>query len=121
MHECLLCKRDIKTSKDTFWNGCIRNIYLFLEMSMPKKVKLREETLHRNIMRKNIRNILNEYGKGTNEFIFDSSKDKEFPMRFSEHDLYYSLNKVDLYIDAIKKEKNGSWILNWMIFMIIQK
>ncbi len=24
-------------------------------------------------------------------------------MRFSEHDLYYSLNKVDLYIDAIKK------------------
>lgn len=276
MHECLLCKRDMKTSKDTFGNGCIRNIYLFLEMSMPKKVKLREETLHRNIMRengirnintnqkvwltdryltyqylnrisygnynklknqikdidkiqkneepksaknmslkqaydlykkatkftdgikqlkqgnftdeesikllissfsfifhmtknknqyeknsfkamqyafwqtvieiggkyvdfdisadflqhslekapkdliiknekiveeiikdeqfqKNIRNILNEYGKGTNEFIFDSSKDKGFPMRFSEHDLYYSLNKVDLYIDAIKK------------------
>ena len=50
----------MKTSKDTFGNGCIRNIYLFLEMSMPKKVKLREETLNRNIMRKNIRNILKE-------------------------------------------------------------
>ncbi|MBR3697794.1 MAG: hypothetical protein IKM97_06040 [Clostridia bacterium] len=58
MHECLLCKRDMKTSNDTFGNGCIRNIYSFLEMSMPKKVKLREDTLYKNIMKINrIRNI----------------------------------------------------------------
>ena len=38
MHECLLCKRDMKTSNDTFGNGCIKNIYSFLEMSMPKSI-----------------------------------------------------------------------------------
>lgn len=50
MHECLLCKRDMKKSKDVFGNGCIRNIYSFLDLKMPKKVKLREETLYKNIM-----------------------------------------------------------------------
>ena len=38
MHECLLCKRDMKTSEDIFGNGCIRNIYSFLDIKMPKKV-----------------------------------------------------------------------------------
>lgn len=53
MNECLLCKRDMKTSKDTFGNGCVKNIYSFLGMSMPKKVKLREQTLYKNIMKIN--------------------------------------------------------------------
>ena len=58
MHECLLCKRDMKTSKDIFGNGCIRNIYSFLDWKMPKRMKLREETLCKNIMKKiNIRAI----------------------------------------------------------------
>lgn len=63
MHECLLCSRDMKTSKDIFGNGCVRNIYSFLEMNMPKRVKLRETALCNNIMKKNnIRNI-NPYQK----------------------------------------------------------
>lgn len=51
MNECLLCKRDMKVSNDVFGNGCIRNIYSFLNLKMPKKVKLREETLYKNIMK----------------------------------------------------------------------
>lgn len=27
MHECLLCKRDMKVSNDVFENGCVRNDY----------------------------------------------------------------------------------------------
>lgn len=50
MHECLLCRRDMKVSNDIFGNGCIKNIYSLLDLKMPKKVKLREETLYRNVM-----------------------------------------------------------------------
>lgn len=50
MHECLLCRRDMKVSNYIFGNGCIKNIYSFLELKMPKKVKLREETLYKNVM-----------------------------------------------------------------------
>ena len=28
MHECLLCRRDMKVSNDIFGNGCIKNIYI---------------------------------------------------------------------------------------------
>lgn len=51
MHECLLCKRDMKISNNTFGNGCIRNIYSFLDLKMPRKVKLREETLYKKMMK----------------------------------------------------------------------
>lgn len=47
MHECLLCKRDMKVSNDVFGNGCVRNIYSFLDLKMPRKVNLREETLYK--------------------------------------------------------------------------
>ena len=58
MYECLLCNRDMKVSNNTFGNGCIRNIYSFLDLKMPRKVKLREETLCKNVMRlTNIKNI----------------------------------------------------------------
>lgn len=50
MHECLLCKRNMKVSNNTFGNGCIKNIYSLLDMKLPKKVKLREETLYKNVM-----------------------------------------------------------------------
>ena len=50
MHECLLCRRDMKVSNDIFGNGCIKNIYSFLDLKMPKKVKYREETLYKNVM-----------------------------------------------------------------------
>ena len=28
MHECLLCKRDMKVSNSVLENGCVRDIYL---------------------------------------------------------------------------------------------
>lgn len=39
MHKCLLCKRSMRSSNDVFGNGCIKNIYLFLNLEMPKKSK----------------------------------------------------------------------------------
>ena len=63
MHECLLCKRDIKVSNDVFGNGCVRNIYSFLDLQMPRKVNLREETLYKSIMRINKVNSLNKNQK----------------------------------------------------------
>ena len=60
MHECLLCKRDMKVSNDVFGNGCVRNIYSFLDLQMPRKVNLREETLYKNIMKINNVNSLNK-------------------------------------------------------------
>lgn len=63
MHECLLCKKDMKTSKDIFGNGCVKNIYSFLEMKMPKKVKLREVTLYNNVMKINNVYNINKYQK----------------------------------------------------------
>ena len=58
MHECLLCKRDMKVSNGVFGNGCVRNIYSFLDLKMPRKVSIREETLYKNVMRlTNTRNI----------------------------------------------------------------
>ena len=51
MNECLLCRRDMKVSNNTFGNGCIKNIYSLLDMKMPKKVKYREEKLSKNIMK----------------------------------------------------------------------
>ena len=63
MHECLLCKRDMKVSNDVFGNGCVRNIYSFLDLQMPRKVNLREETLYKNIMKINNVNSLNNNQK----------------------------------------------------------
>ena len=58
MHECLLCKRDMKVSNEVFGNGCVRNIYSFLDLKMPRKVRTREETLYKNVMRlTNTKNI----------------------------------------------------------------
>ena len=57
MHECLLCRRNMKVSNDIFGNGCIRNIYSFLDLKMPRKVKIREETLYKNVSLKSIKSI----------------------------------------------------------------
>ena len=123
MHECLLCKRDMKTSKDTFGNGCVRNIYSFLGMNMPKKVMLREpaDVLFREgkvvqaivedkNFRSNINNIIKEYGKNCNEFIFDSNVDDRFPMSFAESDLYFAIHDVELKVEG--KKQNEKWVLD---------
>ncbi len=63
MHECLLCKRDMKVSNNVFGNGCVRNIYSLLDLKMPRQVKLREETLYKNIMTLNNINSINKNQK----------------------------------------------------------
>lgn len=60
MKECLLCKKDMKKSKDTFGNGCIKNIYTFLDLEMPRQLKVREKALHKSIMKINSISSLSE-------------------------------------------------------------
>ena len=58
MHECLLCKRDMKTATTIFGNGCIKSIYKMLDIKIPKKIKDRESYLYKSIMKKlNIKNL----------------------------------------------------------------
>lgn len=52
MHECLLCKRDMKTAKTVFGNGCIKCVYELLDLKMPKKVKDKESYLYNSIMKR---------------------------------------------------------------------
>lgn len=40
MRECLLCKKDMKTAKTLFGNGCIKKIYQLLNLELPKKLKI---------------------------------------------------------------------------------
>ncbi len=51
MHECLLCERDMKKSKSTFGNGCINNIFTFLNIEKPRRCKNKEQLLYKNIMK----------------------------------------------------------------------
>lgn len=52
MHECLLCERDMKKSKNEFGNGCINNIYKFLDIEKPARGKNKEVLLYKTIMQK---------------------------------------------------------------------
>lgn len=52
MHECMLCLRDMKKSKSQFGNGCINNIFEFLDIKKPTRGKDKEQLLYRNIMNK---------------------------------------------------------------------
>ena len=61
MHECLLCERNMKKSKNEFGNGCINNIYKFLDIKKPVRGKNKELLLYKNIMqRTNISKINKE-------------------------------------------------------------
>lgn len=58
MHECLLCKKDMKTATTIFGNGCIKSIYKILDIKLPKKVKDKESYLFKSIMKKlNLKNL----------------------------------------------------------------
>ena len=52
MHECMLCQRDMKKSKSQFGNGCINNIFKFLDIKKPARGKNKEQFLYKNIMNK---------------------------------------------------------------------
>lgn len=51
MHECLLCERDMKKSKNIFGNGCTNNILKFLNIKKPIKCKNKEQFLYKSIMK----------------------------------------------------------------------
>ena len=58
MHECLLCKRDMKTATTVFGSSCIKSIYRILDIKLPKNVKDIESYLYKSIMKKlNIKNL----------------------------------------------------------------
>lgn len=58
MHECLLCKRDMKTATTVFGSGCIKSIYKILGIKPPKNVKDKESYLCKSIMKElNIKNL----------------------------------------------------------------
>lgn len=61
MHECILCKRDMKKSKNQFGSGCINNVFKFLNITKPSRIKNKEQLLYKNIMKRtNISNINKE-------------------------------------------------------------
>ena len=72
--------------------------------------KVIEEIINDQRFKENINNIVKEYGKNSNKFIFDSEIDKKFPMRFSERDLYFALNNVGLYM--IGEKQGEKWNLD---------
>ena len=51
MHECLLCERDMKKSRDTFGRGCINNILKFLDIKKSIKGKNKEQFLYKKIIK----------------------------------------------------------------------
>ncbi len=60
MHECLLCKRDMKKAKTIFGSGCIKSIYNLLSIEVPKN---KEQYLYKNIMRRTSNKSLNSEQK----------------------------------------------------------
>ena len=61
IHECLLCRRDMKKSMKLLGNGCMKKAYNLLDLSMPKFQK--EDFLYESIMKKNGIRSLNEKQK----------------------------------------------------------
>ena len=104
MHECLLCKRDMKTSKDTFGNGCVKNIYSFLGMSMPKQVKLRQPTLYNNIMKINNINNVNTYQK---IWLTDRYLTRQYLYRIPYGNYSRLTNQINTEIQCINQIKNN--------------
>lgn len=76
-----------------------------------KEGKVVEEILNDETFKNNVQNIVKEYGKNTNSFVFNSSENSKYPMNFNEKDLYFSIHSAELKIVG-KKYSNGKWNLN---------
>lgn len=50
MHECILCKRDMRKSKYQFGTGCIDNVFELIKIEEKPKRKEKEKILYKNIM-----------------------------------------------------------------------
>jgi len=90
----------------------------FLQHSLEEKPKdlffeegkVVEEIKKQEQFQKTISEIIRKYGINNNEFVFDSNVDKNFPISFSDKDLYFAINKAELKM--IGKKQNESWNLN---------
>ena len=70
--------------------------------------KIIEEIKQQEQFQKIISEIIEKYGNN-NEFVFDSNEDKDFPISFSNRDLYFAINKTELKM--IGKKQNENWNL----------
>lgn len=109
MHECLLCKRDMKVSDGVFGNGCVRNIYSFEEN--PENLYITDDKIVETIKKDNnfqniVKKIVEEKGKDKDSFEFNSKDyvEHEYDWAFNDKDLYFALHLVDLKISALKKD-----------------
>lgn len=104
MKECLLCKKNMNSSNNLFGKGCINNIYSFLDMDMPKKVKLREHTLQKNIMKTTNNCNINIYQKN---FLTD----RYLTLKYLDENPYFKdehlKNKLKNDIEDVSKIKNN--------------
>lgn len=57
----------------------------------------------------NINEIVKQYGKNNDKFSFDSNKDKSFPLKFNNNDLYFAINRAELKV--IGNKQNEKWNL----------
>lgn len=103
MHECLLCKRDMKTSKNIFGNGCINNIFNVLEIKRPKRVKSKEEFLLTSIMEKN--NIL-KLNKNRQMWLADRYLTREYLEKLHYVDVDEVKSEITRDIGQISKIKS---------------
>lgn len=60
MHECILCKRDMRKSKYQFGTGCIENVFEFLRIQEKPKRKEKEKVLYKNVMDRTNKSGLNK-------------------------------------------------------------
>lgn len=72
--------------------------------------KVVEEIKKQEQFQKTISKIIKKYGSNNNEFVFDSNVDEDFPVSFSDKDLYFAINKAEL--NMIGKKQNENWNLD---------
>lgn len=104
MNKCLLCKRNIKDSKTKFGKGCLKNIYNFLEMRIPKKVKSREEILYNTIMEKS--NIY-EINAKQKRWLADRYLTREYLSKIKYGNYNTVIKKINEEIVNINQIKNS--------------
>lgn len=123
-------KDSLKAMQFAFWQLVIevgKNVGLdisadFLQHSLKSKPsnlyiqdgKVVEEIVKDKFFKNNVQNIVREYGKNANNFIFNSSENDKYPMSFNEKDLYFSIHSAGLKIVG-DKQNNGKWKLNIML------
>ncbi len=136
MHECMLCERDMKKSKNqyeenhfkamqyAFWQTVIEvgGKYAefdisadFLQHSLEKKPedlhiidgKVVDEIKGDNQFKEKINKIISQYGKGKKQFV---AKGEDTSISFNNKDLYFSIHSANMVVKGNKN--NEKWELD---------